>query len=100
MAPISDFSLTLVDGVLNLSTTDTSFYDSENQIYLELKMFRIYNRYRGYILVSLQMELNHISYLIILIMYLNIQITINDDDNPSIESYNDSEFYYNITSTS
>ena len=37
MAPISDFHLTLVDGVLNLSTTDTSFHDSENQIYLELK---------------------------------------------------------------
>ena len=30
---------------------------------------------------------------------LNIQITINDDDNPSIESYNDSEFYYNINTT-
>jgi len=37
MAPISDFHLTLVDGVLNLSTTDTRFHDSENQIYLELK---------------------------------------------------------------
>ena len=100
MAPISDFHLTLVDGVLNLSTTDTSFHDSESQIYLELKNVPyttgtgLYLGFSSDGTQSYQLP-NYFNY-----VPLNIQITINDDDNPSIESYNDSEFYYNIISTS
>ena len=98
MAPISDFQLTLVDGVLNLSTTDTRFHDSENQIYLELKNVPYTTgtgQYLGFSSDGTQ------SYQLpdYFNLPLNIQITINDDDNPSIESYNDSEFYYNINTT-
>ena len=100
MASISDFNLTLVNGGLEYSTTDTSFNDSDNTIYIDLKSIPYTNStgsYQGFSpdgTGSYQLPdwFNYVP--------LNIEITINDDEDSQLNSLYDSKIYYNITSTS
>jgi len=107
MAPISDLSLTLVDGGLEFSTTDTNFQGGgvKADITLESSNGNTYMIASGLEfdaggIGSIQWSdfgftnVNQPS------LPLNITFAVNDDDDPAVWSANDSVFYYNITSTS
>ena len=106
MAPISDFNMNLVDGGLEFSTTDTNFFyttGSSSSDYFVSIIFKnipytsftndvTYFYEDGTGSVQFDPSFNNVP--------VNIEIIINDDDNPTLSSLNDSVFYYNITSTS
>ena len=107
MAPISDLYVTLVDdidGGLNFFTTDTNFQGGGDGLYI---YFESTDYSWGNAAIdsfnsggngSIQWADLGISETFQPSLPLNIKFIVNDDDDPSYWSANDSVFYYNLSS--